>query len=172
MQCNRHSWQLWRGKNLFKPYYRYSVMGTRGFKKEVKIEQIFKQRFIELQIRSKRILKLSQIHKKAGATITGTKRNIVISAVRCSSSCVWRACICCTCNSNCTIIGGTAGLSGGCTSQHLQLLEAISCSWWFRNGWQYSSITEWRNVGMISGTGISRSYDDESSSTQDGYNTQ
>lgn len=70
--------------SLFKPYY--PIFGDdkdRGFRKFQNKSKYLNNRFIELQNKVKKedIEAFTKIHKKAGATITGTKRNIVISAV-------------------------------------------------------------------------------------------
>lgn len=70
--------------SLFKPYY--PIFGDdkdKGFRKFQNKSKYLNNRFIELQNKVKKedIEAFTKIHKKAGATITGTKRNIVISAV-------------------------------------------------------------------------------------------
>ena len=70
--------------SLFKPYY--PIFGDdkdKGFRKFQNKSKYLNNRFIELQNKVKKedIEAFAKIHKKAGATITGTKRNIVISAV-------------------------------------------------------------------------------------------
>ena len=70
--------------SLFKPYY--PIFGDdkdKGFKKLQNKSKYLNGRFIEIQNKVKKedIEAFTKIHKKAGATITGTKRSIVISAV-------------------------------------------------------------------------------------------
>ena len=70
--------------SLFRPYY--PIFGDdkdKDFKKLQNKSKYLNNRFIELQNKVKKedIEAFTKIHKKAGATITGTKRNIVISAV-------------------------------------------------------------------------------------------
>lgn len=70
--------------SLFRPYY--PIFGDdkdKGFKKLQNKSKYLNNRFIEIQNKVKKedIEAFTKIHKKAGATITGTKRSIVISAV-------------------------------------------------------------------------------------------
>ncbi len=70
--------------SLFRPYY--SIFGDdkdKSFKKLQNKSKYLNNRFIEIQNKVKKedIEAFTKIHKKAGATITGTKRSIVISAV-------------------------------------------------------------------------------------------
>lgn len=70
--------------NLFRPYY--PIFGDdkdKSFKKLKNKSKYLNNRFIEIQNKVKKedIEAFTKIYKKAGATITGTKRNIVISAV-------------------------------------------------------------------------------------------
>lgn len=70
--------------SLFRPYY--PIFGDdkdKSFKKLQNKSKYLNNRFIEIQNKVKKedIEAFTKIHKKAGATITGTKRSIVISAV-------------------------------------------------------------------------------------------
>lgn len=70
--------------SLFRPYY--PIFGDdkdKSFKKLQNKSKYLNNRFIEIQNKVKKedIESFTKIHKKAGATITGTKRSIVISAV-------------------------------------------------------------------------------------------
>ena len=70
--------------SLFRPYY--PIFGDdkdKSFKKLQNKSKYLNNRFIEIQKKDKKedIESFTKIHKKAGATITGTKRSIVISAV-------------------------------------------------------------------------------------------
>lgn len=70
--------------SLFRPYY--PIFGDdkdKGFKKLQNKSKYLNERFIEIQnkIKKEDIEAFTTIHKKSCATITGTTRNIVISAV-------------------------------------------------------------------------------------------
>lgn len=70
--------------SLFRPYY--PIFGDdkdKSFKKLQNKSKYLNNRFIEIQNKVKKedIEAFTKIHKKAGTTITGTKRSIVISAV-------------------------------------------------------------------------------------------
>ena len=150
--------------SLFKPYY--PIFGDdkdKGFKKLQNKSKYLNGRFIEIQNKVKKedIEAFTKIHKKAGATITGTKRNIVISAVGTTAVVLVSGGLAFTFAPAIAtaIIGeGAAGLSGAALTSYS--LAAVGGGSLAAGGLGMAGGTAIITgggaiVGMISGTGIS-----------------
>lgn len=150
--------------SLFRPYY--PIFGDdkdKDFKKLQNKSKYLNNRFIELQNKVKKedIEAFTKIHKKAGATITGTKRNIVISAVGTTAVVLVSGGLAFTFAPAIAtaIIGeGAAGLSGAALTSYS--LAAVGGGSLAAGGLGMAGGTAIITgggaiVGMISGTGIS-----------------
>lgn len=150
--------------SLFRPYY--PIFGDdkdKSFKKLKNKSKYLNNRFIEIQNKVKKedIEAFTKIHKKAGATITGTKRNIVISAVGTTAVVLVSGGLAFTFAPAIAtaIIGeGAAGLSGAALTSYS--LAAVGGGSLAAGGLGMAGGTAIITgggaiVGMISGTGIS-----------------
>jgi hypothetical protein len=150
--------------SLFRSYY--PIFGDdkdKDFKKLQNKSKYLNNRFIELQNKVKKedIEAFTKIHKKAGATITGTKRNIVISAVGTTAVVLVSGGLAFTFAPAIAtaIIGeGAAGLSGAALTSYS--LAAVGGGSLAAGGLGMAGGTAIITgggaiVGMISGTGIS-----------------
>lgn len=150
--------------SLFRPYY--PIFGDdkdKDIKKLQNKSKYLNNRFIELQNKVKKedIEAFTKIHKKAGATITGTKRNIVISAVGTTAVVLVSGGLAFTFAPAIAtaIIGeGAAGLSGAALTSYS--LAAVGGGSLAAGGLGMAGGTAIITgggaiVGMISGTGIS-----------------
>lgn len=150
--------------SLFRPYY--PIFGDdkdKVFKKLQNKSKYLNNRFIEIQNKVKKedIEAFTKIHKKAGATITGTKRSIVISAVGTTAVVLVSGGLAFTFAPAIAtaIIGeGAAGLSGAALTSYS--LAAVGGGSLAAGGLGMAGGTAIITgggaiVGMISGTGIS-----------------
>lgn len=150
--------------SLFKPYY--PIFGDdkdKGFKNLKNKSKYLNKRFIEIQNKAKKedIEAFTKIYKKAGVTITGTTRNLVIGAVGTTAAVLVSGGLAFTFAPAIAtaIIGeGAAGLSGAALVSYS--LAAVGGGSLAAGGLGMAGGTAIITgggaiVGMISGTGIS-----------------
>lgn len=150
--------------SLFKPYYPiFNDEKDKGLKKLQNKSKYLNNRFIEIQDRIKKedIEAFTNIYKKAGGTITGTQRNLVIGAVGTTAVVLVSGGLAFTFAPAIAtaIIGeGAAGLSGAALTSYS--LAAVGGGSLAAGGLGMAGGTAIITgggaiVGMISGTGIS-----------------